>query len=155
MRNGDPLLLHVLTEFSPISIRMAKAQGISLDPSEITGMCGRLRCCLIYEYQQYVEARKKMPKRGKKVLTPFGEGKVVDSIPLKEAVLVRVPSEDNKLMEFPLEDLQPFEELEALKKKAKEPCAKHGDGPCNCAKPNNEGDKPERNRNRKPGDRKR
>ncbi len=42
-----------LTEFSPISIRMAKEQGISLSPQEITGMCGRLRCCLVYEYEQY------------------------------------------------------------------------------------------------------
>jgi cell fate regulator YaaT (PSP1 superfamily) len=151
-----------LTEFSPISIRMAKAQGISLDPSEITGMCGRLRCCLIYEYQQYVEARKKMPKRNKKVMTPYGEGKVVDSIPLKEAVLVRVPNEDNKLMEFPLEDLEPLEELEALKKKAKEPCAKHGDGECDCQIPKKSSSKPNRNRNgnhnrkgtKKPGDKK-
>ena len=47
-----------LTDFSPISIKMAKAQGISLNPTEITGMCGRLRCCLIYEYEQYIEARK-------------------------------------------------------------------------------------------------
>ena len=52
-----------LTEFSPISIKMAKAQGISLDPSEITGMCGRLRCCLIYEYEQYVVARKVLPNK--------------------------------------------------------------------------------------------
>jgi cell fate regulator YaaT (PSP1 superfamily) len=125
-----------LTEFSPISIRMAKAQGISLDPSEITGMCGRLRCCLIYEYEQYVEARKKMPKRGKRVNTPEGEGKVVDSIPLKEAVLVRLQSEQNKLVEFTLEEIEPWEELEALKKKAEQPCAKHGDGPCNCQQKN-------------------
>ena len=51
-----------LTEFSPISIKMAKEQGISLTPTEITGMCGRLRCCLIYEYEQYVEARKTAAK---------------------------------------------------------------------------------------------
>jgi cell fate regulator YaaT (PSP1 superfamily) len=65
-----------LTEFSPISIKMAKEQGISLTPNEITGMCGRLRCCLIYEYEQYVEARKVLPKRNKRVVTPSGEGKV-------------------------------------------------------------------------------
>ncbi len=56
-----------LTDFSPISIKMAKDQGISLTPNEITGMCGRLRCCLIYEYEQYVEARKQLPKRNKRV----------------------------------------------------------------------------------------
>jgi len=70
-----------LTEFSPISIKMAKEQGISLTPTEITGMCGRLRCCLIYEYDQYVAARKELPKRGKRVVTPDGEGKVLDTYP--------------------------------------------------------------------------
>jgi len=65
-----------LTEFSPVSIRMAKAQGISLSPQEITGMCGRLRCCLVYEYEQYVEARKHLPRVGKLIGTPHGEGKV-------------------------------------------------------------------------------
>jgi len=59
-----------LTDFSPISIKMAKDQGISLTPNEITGMCGRLRCCLVYEYEQYVEARKQLPKRNKRVVTP-------------------------------------------------------------------------------------
>ena len=104
-------------------------------------MCGRLRCCLIYEYEQYVEARKKMPKRGKRVNTPQGEGKVVDAVPLKEAVLVRLQNEENKLVEFPLEEIEPWEELEALKKKAEQPCAKHGDGPCNCQKTNNKPNK--------------
>src|SRR5204863_1431757 len=79
-----------LTEFSPISIKMAKEQGISLNPTEITGMCGRLRCCLVYEYEQYVEARKQLPKRGKRVGTPHGEGKVLDQNPLRETVLVLV-----------------------------------------------------------------
>ncbi len=54
-----------LTEFSSISIRMAKEQGISLTPAEITGMCGRLRCCLIYEYDHYQELRTHIPKRKK------------------------------------------------------------------------------------------
>ncbi len=80
-----------LTEFSSISIRMAKEQGISLTPTEITGMCGRLRCCLIYEYDTYVEARSKLPKRNKRVRTPQGEGKVVDVVPLRGAVVVDLP----------------------------------------------------------------
>jgi cell fate regulator YaaT (PSP1 superfamily) len=50
-----------LTEFSPISIKHAKEQNLSLNPQDITGMCGRLRCCLIYEYEQYVEARRHLP----------------------------------------------------------------------------------------------
>lgn len=121
-----------LTEFSPISIKMAKEQGISLTPSEITGMCGRLRCCLVYEYEQYVEARKNLPKRGKRVVTPKGEGKVVDVYPLRQSVVVLL--DQGLQQEFPHIDVQPWEELEALRKKSQEPCAKHGDGPCDCGK---------------------
>lgn len=80
-----------ITEFSSISIRMAKEQGISLTPTEITGMCGRLRCCLIYEYENYVDARKLLPKKNKRVVTPDGEGKVVDVSPIREMVTVDVP----------------------------------------------------------------
>ncbi len=121
-----------LTEFSPISIKMAKEQGISLTPSEITGMCGRLRCCLIYEYEQYVKARKQLPKRGKKVGTPMGEGKVVDVYLLKDSVLVEL--NDSTEVEVPREDIQPWEELEALRKKSQEPCDKHENGGCDCGK---------------------
>lgn len=81
-----------LTEFSSISIRMAKTQDISLTPSEITGMCGRLRCCLMYEYDQYVEAIKTLPKRKRKVITPMGEGRVVQILPMRQAVIVDVLS---------------------------------------------------------------
>jgi cell fate regulator YaaT (PSP1 superfamily) len=109
-----------LTEFSPISIKMAKEQGISLTPTEITGMCGRLRCCLVYEYEQYVEARKQLPKRGKLVITPRGNGKVLDVAPLKGTVLVEL--EQGGQHEFMQEDLQPLDELEALKKKADNSC---------------------------------
>jgi cell fate regulator YaaT (PSP1 superfamily) len=109
-----------ITEFSPISIKMAKEQGISLTPTEITGMCGRLRCCLVYEYEQYVEARKILPKRGKLVITPRGNGKVLDVNPLKGEILVEL--EQGGQYEFMQEDLQPLEELEAFKKKADMPC---------------------------------
>ncbi len=126
-----------LTEFSPISIRMAKEQGISLTPSEITGMCGRLRCCLVYEYEAYVEARKSLPKRKKRVLTPKGEGKVVDVFPLKQTVLVMLA--DEEIEEFPVEQLEPLEELEALRKKAQNPCAIHGEEGCNCRPLNGNG----------------
>lgn len=121
-----------LTEFSPISIRMAKAQGISLNPNEITGMCGRLRCCLVYEYEQYVEARKKLPKKKKKVVTPLGEGQVVEVFPLKQAVLVKF--EDGKRVEFLKHELEPYDELTALKAKANGPCDRHENGGCDCGK---------------------
>jgi cell fate regulator YaaT (PSP1 superfamily) len=119
-----------LSEFSPISIRMAKAQGISLNPQEITGMCGRLRCCLLYEYEQYTVARKQLPKKNKRVVTPLGEAKVVDVLPLKQAVIVKF--EDGKRTEFLKHEIQPYEELKALEKKASEPCERHEGGECNC-----------------------
>jgi cell fate regulator YaaT (PSP1 superfamily) len=122
-----------LTDFSPISIKMAKAQGISLNPSEITGMCGRLRCCLVYEYEQYVQARQQLPKKNKRVGTPYGEGRVLDVLPLQDAVLVAI---EDGMQIVKREELVPLEELEALAKKSKEPCDVHGDGPCDCgAKP--------------------
>ncbi len=121
-----------LTEFSPVSIKMAKAQGISLNPQEITGMCGRLRCCLVYEYEQYLEARKTMPKRNKRVITPAGEGKVSDVVPLKGTVIVML--EDGTRVEFPNADVQPFDELKALEDKSKGPCRRHDEGGCNCGR---------------------
>ena len=93
-----------LTEFSSISIRMAKEQGISLTPSEITGMCGRLRCCLIYEFENYVEARKELPKKNQIIKTPQGEGKVIDAFPLKRSVLVEIP--ETGVREFKMDELQ-------------------------------------------------
>ncbi|RMG73305.1 MAG: stage 0 sporulation protein [Chloroflexi bacterium] len=121
-----------LTDFSPISIKMAKVQGVSLNPSEITGMCGRLRCCLVYEYEQYVEARKQLPKKNKRVGTPLGVGKVIDVHPLQDSVTVYI--EDEGRHTFQREDLIPLDEYEALQKKAKQPCTKHGDGECDCGK---------------------
>ena len=119
-----------LTDFSSISIKMAKEQGISLTPTEITGMCGRLRCCLIYEYEQYVEARKELPKKNKRVKTPQGEGKVVDIFPLREAVLVDLAGVGYR--EFAKADIQPADELENFVKKAQTPCEHDGcTGECN------------------------
>ena len=121
-----------LTDFSSISIRMAKEQGISLTPTEITGMCGRLRCCLIYEYSQYVAARQEMPKKNKRVVTPQGEGKVIDVYPLREAVLVELPGVGYR--EFPKSDIQPAEELENFQKKAQNPCNGPNGAGCSCGK---------------------
>ena len=138
-----------LTEFSPISIKMAKEQGISLTPTEITGMCGRLRCCLIYEYEQYVAAPKELPKRGKRVVTPDGEGKVLDSYPLRNIVLVeldpKIPKTNDRgerfdrpempvTKEFASDQLEPWDELEALRRKSSTPCENNESGNCQCGK---------------------
>jgi len=79
-----------MTEFIPISIKMAKEQGISLAPSEITGMCGRLRCCLMHENEQYKEAKKNLPRQGKRVKTPKGEGKVIRVNALSQRISVNL-----------------------------------------------------------------
>jgi cell fate regulator YaaT (PSP1 superfamily) len=79
-----------LTKFNSVSIRMAKLQNISLTPSEITGVCGRLRCCLAYEEDQYAEAAKGLPKRGKEVVTPHGKGRVVEIRTLAGTIVVDV-----------------------------------------------------------------
>lgn len=118
-----------LAEFSPISIRMAKAQGVSLNPSEITGMCGRLRCCLIYEYQQYVEARKHLPRIGRRVGTTYGEGRVISLFPLKETALVDI---GERRIEVHREEIVPLEEWRALQEKAAQECDK-GES-CTCGR---------------------
>ena len=93
-----------LMDFSSISIRMAKEQEISLTPSEITGMCGRLRCCLIYEYEHYASARKSLPKRNKTVKTPQGVGRVVGVNALLGTVTVELPEVGQKT--FSQEEIQ-------------------------------------------------
>ena len=124
-----------LTDFSPISIKMAKEQGISLTPSEITGICGRLRCCLIYEYEQYVAARKELPKRKKRVITPNGEGVVSDIAPLTGMITVQFEGEGRPAWQtFHRDLIEPWDELEALRRKAESPCEKHPEGGCNCGK---------------------
>jgi cell fate regulator YaaT (PSP1 superfamily) len=133
-----------LTDFSPISIKMAKEQGISLTPNEITGMCGRLRCCLIYEYEAYVAACKQLPKRNKRVVTPKGEGKVIDVLPLSYKVVVSIETEGERAqwITFEREEIEPWDELEALRRKSEAPCDRHEGGGCTCGKDNNPKESP-------------
>lgn len=103
---GEPrCCARFLSEFSPVSIKMAKTQGVSLNPAEITGMCGRLRCCLVYEDEQYRAACKIMPRRKKLVRTPHGEGRVVDLLPLKGTVVVQI---EDRRIEVPAEKVEPI-----------------------------------------------
>jgi cell fate regulator YaaT (PSP1 superfamily) len=67
-----------LPKFAPVSIKMAKHQNLVLNPAKVSGQCGRLKCCLVYEEANYVEAAKKLPKLGKRVTTPEGVGRVGD-----------------------------------------------------------------------------
>jgi len=83
-----------LEDFKPVSIKMAKEQGLALSPTKISGLCGRLMCCLQYEQSTYEETRKKMPKIGKAVVTVDGEGTVVDNNAVTEKTRVRVALPD-------------------------------------------------------------
>lgn len=78
-----------LGDFAPVSIKMAKDQSLSLNPVKISGLCGRLMCCLKYEYDTYVQIRVGMPNRGDKVKTPEGDAYIVDTNILLEQVKVR------------------------------------------------------------------
>lgn len=80
-----------LPDFAQVSIRMAKDQGLSLEPESISGQCGRLLCCLGYEHQNYLEMGKGLPKVGKTVVTPLGDARVVKLDVLKGVVSVRTP----------------------------------------------------------------
>jgi len=83
-----------LGEFEPVSIKMAKEQGLSINPAKISGTCGRLMCCLKYEHEVYEEKLKRVPKVGAIVSTPVGQGMVVEVNLLKELVKVRLDKGD-------------------------------------------------------------
>ena len=92
-----------LSEFAPVSIRMAKEQNLPLNPMKISGCCGRLMCCLVYENEQYHTMNRKLPKKGQQVSTAKGVAKVIGGNPLKETVLVKL--EDGAAVELPLGDV--------------------------------------------------
>lgn len=96
-----------MPDFKKVSIKMAKNQGLSLNPSKISGLCGRLMCCLAYENDYYAEAYKKMPKVGSEVGTPDGEGTVVNVNMLKMEVKVRIEKGDGAAYkDFKLDELK-------------------------------------------------
>jgi cell fate regulator YaaT (PSP1 superfamily) len=82
-----------LTEFDPVSIKMAKLQDLPLSPMDISGVCGRLLCCLAYESDYYAEVKDKLPKVGKVIDTPHGQGKVVAINVIKETIQVELESQ--------------------------------------------------------------
>ncbi len=94
-----------MRSFPQVSIRHAKDQGLGLNPAKVTGVCGRLMCCLAYEQETYQELRKGLPRYGKMVSTPAGPGKVVDVLALRRSVRVSV---EGKWMEFTADEVTPL-----------------------------------------------
>jgi len=96
-----------LQDFEKVSIKMAKIQGLSLNPQKISGCCGKLMCCLKYENSYYQEMYKKMPKVNTTAVTPDGEATVVNNDILRQEVTVRFTSRDGdiEIRKYPLEKI--------------------------------------------------
>lgn len=95
-----------LTSFSPVTIRMAKDQGLALNPSKISGVCGRLMCCLQYEHSLYKELIQGLPKPGSRIETPEGFGRVLQNDILQQIITTRL--DDESIISFHLDELRPY-----------------------------------------------
>jgi cell fate regulator YaaT (PSP1 superfamily) len=101
---GYPLCCqNSLTSFASVSIKMAKEQNLALNPMKISGICGRLLCCLAYESKEYTDMRKQMPQPKQEVSTSWGKGKVISTNLLKETVTIQL--DDGKIKEVTLDEL--------------------------------------------------
>lgn len=103
---GRPLCCsQFLGDFEPVSIKMAKEQSLSLNPTKISGTCGRLMCCLKYEQDAYEDLLKKSPNVGALVDTPMGRGTVISTQLLKGIVSVKMDSEETTVNDFKVDDI--------------------------------------------------
>ena len=110
-----------LNDFETVSIKMAKEQNISLNPSKISGNCGRLMCCLKYEQEAYEEKLKKLPNIGAIVKTPEGQGEVDGVETLKEIVKVKIKDgEIYKFKRFETKDIKVIKDVTREKKAEEE-----------------------------------
>ncbi len=114
-----------LKEFHSVSVKMAKEQNLSLNPTKISGVCGRLMCCLKYEYSDYLEMKRGIPKVGKRISTPEGEGKVVRQNVMEQRLLVAL--DDGRELEFDVSELM-----------IKKACMAECNPDCHAAKPRRE-----------------
>ena len=105
---GRPICCRTyLGDFTPVSIKMAKEQNLSLNPTKISGLCDRLMCCLKYEQDHYEATRKRMPRVGREIITPDGVGTINAINVLSETVRVRIAVGDSfELREYPIDDCQ-------------------------------------------------
>ncbi len=100
-----------LGEFAPVSIKMAKEQSLSLNPTKISGICGRLMCCLKYEHEMYEDILKRLPSIGSIVMTPNGRGIVVETNTLLEIakVKVKLPDDTEDIVPFVIDEIKEIE----------------------------------------------
>ena len=115
-RCGRPVCcVTFLNELSPVSIKMAKEQNLPLNPMKISGICGRLLCCLGYECEQYRTIKAKMPRVGQRVSIAAGVGSVVGGNPLAETVLVKIDS--GARVELPFSEVTILNEMAPSKRR--------------------------------------
>jgi len=155
---GRPICCRTyLGDFTPVSIKMAKEQNLSLNPTKISGLCDRLMCCLKYEQDHYETTRKRMPRVGREIITPDGPGTINAINVLSETVRVRIAVGDAfELREYPIDDCQrpnqdQSQQGEGGAKKERAPKPERQDKPERAEKPEGEraerqdkGDKPRR-----------
>lgn len=112
-----------LGEFDPVSIKMAKEQSLSLNPTKISGLCGRLMCCLKYEQDTYEELLVKMPQIGAIAITKDGKGTIVDSYTLLERVKIKVKLEDDTedLIYYQIDEIELTGEINPAYEKIMDP----------------------------------
>ena len=105
---GRPICCRTfLQELTPVTIKMAKEQNLSLNPTKISGLCDKLMCCLKYEQEHYEETRKRLPRTGKEIETPDGPGTVSAVNPLSETVRVRVAVGDSfEFRQYAIDDCE-------------------------------------------------
>jgi len=101
---GYPLCCqNFLTSFASVSIKMAKEQNLALNPMKISGICGRLLCCLSYESKEYADMKKRMPQPKQEISTPWGKGRVISTNLLKETVTIQF--DNDVVKEIALDEL--------------------------------------------------
>ncbi len=120
-----------LTEFNVVSIKMAKEQGLPLNTSKISGLCGRLMCCLAYENDNYLEAKEEMPTYNEVVMTPSGAGRVVGINVPRESVEVML--ESGATITVPVRELDGYTQAFALREQQRAASQSASGG---CGKPN-------------------
>jgi len=156
---GRPICCRTfLSDFTPVSIKMAKEQNLSLNPTKISGLCDRLMCCLKYEQDQYEATRKRMPRVGREIITPDGVGMINAINVLEETVRVRIAVGDSfELREYPIDDCKRPEPVNApaaekpersekAERTEKDECAEKGECP-------EKMERPEKNERREKGER--
>lgn len=146
-----------LSEFQPVSIKMAKEQGLSLNPSKISGLCGRLMCCLKYEQNHYELTRKLLPKIGTEVRCRDGVGRVCELNMLRERVKVKLtlPGDAVDIREYYYKELTPVAPGSAADSEAEAAGTEQNEDLCEAAEDSapdtvkQEKNRPQRDRNKK------